>query len=136
MLAIQLVPLSDTASVEAIEKASKDGAPVAAVAFARLLEVPNRHAAALSALRGLSAREDSAARQSRRALAAAGDDSVAPALKKQLTDPVGWQRTRAALGLYRLGRGPSMATALADPDPTVRMAVACGILALEDHGST
>lgn len=129
ILAIQLAPLSDSAAIDALERAGKsDDAPVRVVALARLLEVPSKKATALAQLREIAQREDAAARQSRAALAVAGDQHAAPLLEKQLSDPDSFRRRQAAVGLYRLGHAAQMAQALADSDPTVRMSVACAVL--------
>lgn len=129
ILAIQLAPLSDSAAVDALERASKsEDAPVKVVALARLLEVPSKKASAIAQLREIAQHDDGAARQSRVALAVAGDQHAAPLLEKQLSDPDSGRRRQAAIGLYRLGLVARMAPALADSDPTVRMSVACAVL--------
>jgi HEAT repeat protein len=128
MLAIELVSVMDPSAVDALDHAAKSADPaVRAVALARLTEVPARRRAALGELEQLAKGNDGAARQARVALAAAGDASAAPLLERDLADAEPAFRTRAAVGLFRLGRPGAMASALADSDPSVRMSVACSV---------
>jgi hypothetical protein len=132
LLAIQLVPLSDPDGLAAVERAAKEPLGTARiVAWARLLESPAHRKDAVAQLTEASKGKDAAARQAVAALTASEDASVAGILLTELdgTDPS--QRERAALGLFRLGRATDMATALADPDPDVRLSVACSVLALD-----
>lgn len=129
VLAIRLTKETDAESIDAIEKAGTSDDPrVQVVALARLLEIPNRKSRALERLREIAQRRDGAARQARVALSVARDPAAAPLLEHQLADTDSAWRAQAALGLYRLGKAARMATALADPDPSVRMHVACAVL--------
>ncbi|HVU06098.1 MAG TPA: HEAT repeat domain-containing protein [Polyangiaceae bacterium] len=135
LVAIQVAPLSDPDVVPALRTAGKsEDAVVRVVALARLLEVRADRAAALAALETAAAGKDGAARQAAAALVAAGDPKAVPLLLPGLEgDEPAW-RELAAVGLFRLGRAPEMASALADSDPAVRLGVACSVLA-EDRPS-
>jgi HEAT repeat protein len=129
LVAIQVAPLSDPATLAAITQASNsDDRTVAVVAAARLLEDKGRRERARQQLVVWAKGTDGAARQAAAALVAVGDPSAAPFLTRDLTGyPAA--RERAALGLFRLGRPALMANTLADSDPGVRMGVACSLLA-------
>jgi HEAT repeat protein len=129
IVAIELVPLGDPATVPALDAAATTDDPsVRVVALARLLEVPARRAASQAALETVARGNDSAARQARVALAVAVDPMSVPLLQAELSSAGPSARERAAIALFRLGKPAEMAIALADPDPSVRMAVACGVL--------
>lgn len=129
LLAIQLVSVSDANVPPALEQASKSDDPtVRAVALARLLEIPARRKAATLELESMAKGKDGAARQARVALAVSGDAHAVPWLEQDLSAEDPGRRRAAALGLFRLGRSVSMAPALADSDPGVRMSVACSVL--------
>lgn len=133
--AIGFVPL-DLDGVAALDRAAKaDDPAVRIAALERLLEVPVRKAQALSALEELAKGTDGAARQAKGALARAGDERAAPLLEKDLAVGPPSHRREVAVGLFQMGRAPSMAASLADPDPSVRMSVACSVLADEDRSS-
>jgi len=126
VLAIRLGNPGAPLIVAALEKAAGGDDPaVAVVAWARLLEVPAQAARARQALRRVASQGNGAARQAQAALAAAGDESVVPALVRSISDKPAAVRLRAALGLFRLGHAARMASVLADSDPEVRMSVAC-----------
>ena len=117
----------------ALDRAAKaDDPSVKVAALERLLEAPARKAKALGTLEEVAKGKDSAARQAREALARAGDPRVAPLLEKDLAVGPPSYRRQVALGLFQMGRAPSMAASLADPDPSVRMSVACSVLAEGD----
>jgi hypothetical protein len=130
--AISFVSL-DADGLAALERASKaDDPSVRVAALERLLEVPSRKAKVLGTLEELAKGSDGAARQAREALARAGDQRAAPLLEKDLALGPPSYRRQVALGLFQMGRAPSMAVSLADPDPSVRMSVACSVLAEVD----
>jgi hypothetical protein len=79
----------------------------------------------------MAAGKEESARRARLALADAADASVESALRADLGAPAVPHRREAALGLIRLGRLSSAATALGDNDPSLRMEVACAILATD-----
>lgn len=127
--AIRLASVEDADLLAAVEKASKDEDPyVRVMAHAKLVLRPANREASLGELRKLAKLKGNEAVQARAALAAAGDASVAPALKTQLTDKSAEHRKLAARGLLRLGLYPEVATALGDESPDVRTAVACNVL--------
>lgn len=127
--AVSLVPL-DADGIAALDKAaSSDDSVVRVTALGRLLEVPARKAKALSSLEELAKGVNAAARQARDTLAGAGDQQAAPLLEKDLTVGSPGHRRKMAVGLFQMGRPGAMAAALADPDPSVRMSVACTVLA-------
>jgi hypothetical protein len=133
--AISFVSL-DAEGLAALDSAAKaDDPSVRVAALERLLEAPARQAKALSSLEELAKGSDGAARQAREALARAGDHRVAPLLEKDLAVGPPSYRRQVALGLFQMGRAPSMAASLADPDPSVRMSVACSVLAEEDSAA-
>jgi hypothetical protein len=132
MLAIQLVPLSDPEGLAVVERAAKEPRGAARiVAWARLLDSPAHRKDALAQLTDAARGKDAASRQAVAALAASEDASVTNLLLGELDGKDPAQRERAALGLFRLGRAPDMAGTLADPDPDVRLSVACSVLALD-----
>jgi len=129
--AVALVPL-DADGIGALDKAaSSDDAVVRVTALGRLLAVPARKARALSSLEALAKEANAAARQARDALAEARDPQAVPLLEKDLTVGSPGHRRKMAVGLFEMGRPGAMAAALADPDPSVRMSVACTILAAD-----
>jgi hypothetical protein len=152
-LAIALVPLFDPgeggrslpAVVEALVAAAEhDDLAVRVSALARLGERPERRSQALAKLRAMAAGQsarraetaneagkEESARRARLALADASDRSVEAALRVDLGSSLVPHRREAALGLIRLGRLPSAATVLGDDDPSLRMEVACAILAAD-----
>jgi HEAT repeat protein len=128
LVATDLVSLNDPAAVEALEAAAKSSDPIVRVAaFSRLLDVPAQRAGALAGLEAIAAGNDGAARQARISLAGAGDPQAAPFLERDLASSGPTSRAQAALALFRMGRAEKMAPALADPDPSVRMRVACSV---------
>jgi hypothetical protein len=128
--AIQLAPLPDTDVVASLDDAAAaDDLEVRVVALARLLDVPARRAATVPKLQAMAQGTDGAARQARLALAAASDPAAAALLEKDLFTGAPVYRERAAVALFRLGKASKMAPSLADPDPSVRMAVACSLVA-------
>lgn len=123
----------DADGLPALDRASKaDDPSVRVAALERLLEAPSRKAKVLGTLEDIAKGADGAARQAREALARAGDQRVAPLLEKDLAVGPPSYRRQVALGLFQMGRAPSMAASLADPDPSVRMSVACSVLAEGD----
>lgn len=130
-LSIQLVRL-EPASIAALDKATADNdAEVRALSLARLLDVPERRNASRDALRKLAAGTGHAAREARTALASIDDLTIETYFRRDLASVDPWERQLAAFGLVQLGRYGSAATALADDDGRVRMAVACRILSDE-----
>ncbi len=127
--AIRLASIEHAELLAAVEKASKDEDPyVRVMAHAKLVMRPSNREASLGELRKLAKSKGNEAVQARGALAAAGDTSVAPALRLQLVDKSTEHRKLAARGLLRLGLYPEVATALGDESPDVRTAVACNVL--------
>ncbi len=133
--AIALAPVGDADVVTALDVAAgADDPDVRIAALVRSLDVPARRAAALGKLQTTARGKDAAARQARLALAAAQDASVAPLLEQDLAQGGPAFRERAAIALFRLGKPGKMAPSLADPDPSVRMAIACSLAG--DRGPT
>jgi hypothetical protein len=133
--AIQLAPISDPGVLAAVDVASTSEDPdVRVAALSRSLDVPARRAAARTKLQAMAQQQDGAARQARLALAGALDGSVAPLLERDLGTGGPTSRELAAIALFRLGKPAKMAPSLADPDPSVRMAVACSVAG--EHGPT
>jgi hypothetical protein len=127
--AIALVPL-DADGVAALDRAAKsDDAQVRVTALERLLEVPSRKTQVLPVLESIARGADAASRQARDVLARAGDLRAIPLLEQDLTLGSPSHRRQVAIGLFQMGRPGAMAGALADPDPSVRMSVACSVLA-------
>lgn len=127
--ALRLASVEHTELLSAIEKASKDEDPyVRVMAHAKLVVVPKHRHTSLGELRKLAKLKGNEGVQARAALAAAGDASIAAALKLQLVDKSTEHRKLAARGLLRLGMYPEVATALGDESPDVRTAVACNVL--------
>lgn len=128
--AIRLASVENAELKAAVELASKDEDPyVRVMAHAKLVTLPQHQKASLAELRKLAKLPGNDGVQARAALAAAGDSSVAPALKLQLGDKSAEHRKLAARGLLRLGLYPEVATALGDESPDVRTSVACNVLA-------
>jgi hypothetical protein len=135
VVAIELAPLPDADTITALDKAGDADDPgVRVAALERLLQVPERRAAATRKLQGLARGTDGAARQARLALASAADPTVVPLLERDLLTGGPSFRERAAIALFRLGKASKMAPSLADPDPSVRMGVACSLVS--DNGPT
>ncbi|HEY3497644.1 MAG TPA: hypothetical protein VGK73_23260 [Polyangiaceae bacterium] len=129
LLAIGAVPLDSTA-LDAVRKAAKDADPgVRIAALERLLEVQGERARTLAALRDEAKPTAAAPDTARTALARAGDTSVAPELKKALASKDGQRRTEAGMSLLALGDYANAATLLGDGEASVRLAIACRILA-------
>jgi hypothetical protein len=130
--AVSFVSL-DADGLAALDRAAKaDDPSVRVAALERLLEAPDRKPKTLTTLEGMAMGADGAARQAREALARAGDVRVAALLEKDLAIGPPSYRRQLALGLFQMGRATSMAASLADPDPSVRMSVACSVLAEKD----
>lgn len=128
--ALRQAPLADERVRVAVEHVSRSANPdIAVLAWSRLLEEPAHSAAATNALRALAKKPIPAAAEARMSLAAAGDKSVVPELVAEAQSGAPWSRGRAAAALYRLGEPARAALTLADPDPGVRIATACGIVA-------
>ncbi|HEX3597226.1 MAG TPA: hypothetical protein VHU80_19090, partial [Polyangiaceae bacterium] len=126
--ALRLAPVNDADVLAALDLATASDDPdVRVSALARSLDVPSRRAAATAKLQAAARGRDAAARQARFALAEARDPSVAPLLEQDLTVGGASYRERAAIALFYLGKPGKMAPSLADPDPSVRMAVACSL---------
>lgn len=132
--AIAMSPLDDADVVVALDAASgSDDPDVQVAALTRSLDVPSRRATAAAKLQLLARGQDGAARQARLALAAARDASVVPLLEQDLATGGPSFRERAAIALFHLGKPARMAPSLADPDPSVRMAVACSLAGERGH---
>lgn len=71
---------------------------------------------------------ETVAHQARAALIAAGETSVIPTLKKNLSSATPAVREQAGSGLFRLGQHSASVTALGDQRGSVRTNVACAIL--------
>jgi hypothetical protein len=127
-LALLSLPLDEPA-IAAITGASRaTDEPVRVLALARLLEHPRTAPDARLRLVEMARGGTRAARQARAALAAAGDRGVFELLRRDLASRDAASRRSAALGLIRLGEAPVAADVLADPDPTVRLGVACTLI--------
>ncbi|HET9932410.1 MAG TPA: hypothetical protein VFQ35_17015 [Polyangiaceae bacterium] len=128
--ALQQAPVADERVRGAVERASRDANPnISVLAWSRLLEVPAHSAAATNALRIIAKKPIPAAAEARFTLASVGDASVVPELVAEAQSGAPWSRGRAAVALFRLGQPARAAATLADPDPGVRIATACGIVA-------
>ncbi len=128
-LAIRMAPLDDRDALEAIRKAAKAAdKKVAVMALARLHSVAKDRAESIKQLRVLAKEKGSVGEQARSALSAAGDQSVAPALRVDLKASEPGLRKLAAVNLARLGLYSEAASALGDSNPRVRTEVACRIL--------
>jgi DNA-binding ferritin-like protein len=128
-LALLVAPLSDARVAAAVERATHDANPeVSVIALSRSLDMPNRAADARKALRALVEKHSSAAAEARAALAFIGDRSVVPELVAEAQSGPPERRGAAAVALFRLGESARAAATLADSDPGVRIATACGIL--------
>jgi hypothetical protein len=126
--AIALAPVSDPGVLASLDVAAASADPdVRVAALSRSLDVPARRDAARAKLQSMAQLQDGAARQARLALAGALDGSVAPLLERDLGTGGPTSRQAAAIALFRLGKPAKMAPSLADPDPSVRMAVACSV---------
>jgi hypothetical protein len=135
VVAVELAPLPDPDVTVALDAAAdSDDLAVRVAALGRLLQVPARRAVAITKLEAAAKGVDGAARQARLTLASAADSSVAPLLEHDLVTGAPSFRERAAIALFRLGKASRMATSLADPDPSVRMGVACSLVS--DSGPT
>jgi hypothetical protein len=135
-VAIRLFPLSDARVEKAVAEATRhENLEVRVMALARSLDLPKLERQAAAELGKLAKGTDSVAVQARAALAAAGEASVAPLLVRDLGAPFAARRRVAALGLLRLERYASAATALADDDPRVRRAVACSALRMASRSA-
>lgn len=129
LLAIGAVPL-EASALEAVRKAAHDADPdVRIAALSRLLEVSAERNRALTALRDEAKRGAAARESARAALARAGDASVRPELQKALGSNDGQRRTEAGMSLLDLGDYRNAATLLGDGEASVRLAIACRILA-------
>jgi hypothetical protein len=128
LLAISTVPLEGP-GLDAVRKAANDADPsVKIAALERLLDVPGDRARAFGGLREAAKRGAADPDAARAALARAGDKSVAPELKRELSSREGARRTAAGMGLVALGDYGSAATLLGDGEANVRLAIACRIL--------
>jgi hypothetical protein len=135
ILAVEECPLTDPDAVAALARAAHSDDPVVrVVALARQLELPAERRTAQTALEQIAKSDDAAARQARLALSVAGDSSAIPLLEQDLAAAGPDGRARAALGLFRLGRPAFTAFSLADGDPSVRMSVACAVVAADASG--
>jgi hypothetical protein len=132
LLALATLPLKPHV-VPQVQKAATDAdSTVRAAALERLLEVPASRARAVEELRVLAKGKDGAAIEARAALATVGDRSVAPLLVKALAESDASRREAAGRSLLILGRYDQAATLLGDSDASVRVAIACTILAKTD----
>ncbi|MEO8901520.1 MAG: HEAT repeat domain-containing protein [Polyangiaceae bacterium] len=136
-LALNVAPLAgenETAIAEAAQKAS---AELRVVALSRLSAVPGRRTESLAALHHLANESASSEAELRvrdaavDALARAGDESVSASLVKNLKSADLQTRWHAAHALTSLGDYGNAATALADDDASLRVDLACTILARE-----
>jgi hypothetical protein len=129
LLALAMVPLEPRVLPQ-VQKAAKDAdASVRVAALDRLLEVPASKKPALEELRSLSKTRGTAAAAARHALATVGDRSVTPLLVKELAAEDPSSRQTAGRGLLALGNFDQAATLLGDADASVRVAIACTIIA-------
>ncbi len=132
--AIRLAPIDADVLASLDAAAASEDPDVRVAALSRSLDVPARRDGARARLQAMARSKDGAARQARLALAGALDPSVAPLLVGDMSSGGPAARELAALALFRLGKPEKMAPSLADPDPAVRMSVACSLAA--DRGPT
>jgi HEAT repeat protein len=129
LLALAMVPLEPRV-LSHVQKAAKDAdAGVRVAALSRLLDVPASKARATEELRTLSKTQGAAAAAARSALAEIGDRGVAPLLVKELSARDASSRQAAGRDLLALGSFGQAATLLGDADASVRVAIACNIIA-------
>lgn len=130
--ALRIAPLDDRLLLAAVVAASSDSDSfVRVAALSRLSTMENKRSEALVALQELAQGGQDVAVEARSALARAGDLSVIPALKEELQAPSARDRERAALDLIELDQLPSAAAELAATEPSVRLRVACTMLAAD-----
>ena len=128
-LAIMLAPSDEPRVAEALARAANDeNSAVRVMVWSLLVDNPQKRALALQKLRELAKRDDDAAFEARAALARAGDREMIPALSSEAQKGAPARRAPAAVALFRWGEPARAAVALADEDPGVRVATACGIL--------
>ncbi len=117
--------------LDAVRKAARDAdREVAVAALGRLLENPADETRAREALMTAARLETSSerlaiARRARWLLARAGDRRVQAWVEADAASSDPLARVEAARALVAMGRGSRVAPLLADPDPSVRMRVAC-----------
>lgn len=126
-LAIAMVPLGEPGIRELLEKLSKEAEPkVRVAALAKLAESSED---ASKRLGQIAASREPGADDAREAMARIGDRRVIKLLLEDAKSP-NRQRRRAALqGFLALDEAARAAFFMADPDPGLRTAAACGILA-------
>jgi HEAT repeat protein len=126
-LAILLAPLDHASVVPALRKIGDADPSVRVSALERLAGVPAERTRALGELRKL-VKGSSASEEANRALARAGDASVAPKFRTDLASKDELRREAAGRALLALGDYASAATLLGDGSADVRVATACTIL--------
>ncbi|HEX2733571.1 MAG TPA: HEAT repeat domain-containing protein [Polyangiaceae bacterium] len=116
-----------SALVEGLAQANDED--VAVLAAAALARDPAKRSQARQSLLGFAqSKRLWVARQARAALVVLGEQSLAAALKTELSSTRPEQRRQAAIDLLRLGRYADAATALADSAAAVRTQIACELL--------
>jgi HEAT repeat protein len=128
-LALLLAPSDPDLDKAKLALVDSDDPNAAVMAAAVLAPVAAHREVALKTLRKLAQhRRVLISRQARAALVVMGEQSLAPALKRELDSQSAERRRQAAVDLLRLGRSADVATALGDAAATVRTRVACAIL--------
>ncbi len=136
-LALRVLPMErpDTKPLLVAQTKNNDQ-EVALIAWARLLGSSSYEKPAQKALSEWARSDSHLAYQARAALAASADDRILPLLIRQSQDDDPETRQVAGYGLVRLGSWPYIARLLADPEPSVRHAVACRTVARAPQGSS
>jgi len=130
--AIRVIPLGDAAARAAVARATGDPDPsVALAALTRQLDAAptgSEWVAATKRLLALAEGSTTHALLAKGALARAGVPSIAPILQRDVRSRDSLLRESAGEGLIALGQRVRAAPLLADPDPQVRISVACALL--------
>jgi hypothetical protein len=127
-LAVLLVPLDHSASVDALRKTGEADPDVRVAALEKLASLPAERSRALAELEKL-AKRSSASEAASLALARSGDASVIAKFRADLASKDEFRREAAGRALLALGDYASAATLLGDGSADVRVATACTILA-------
>lgn len=127
--AIAMAPLTEPGFMELVEKLAEDGDPVVKVAALTKLSVhPKAGASAREKLGHLAVSDEPGAMEARTAMAAIGDRRVTRLLLNQAKSPKRSERESAMRSFVALDDVARAAFFLADPDPSLRMSTACGLL--------
>ncbi len=127
--AIAMAPLTEPGFLELVETLAEDGDPAVKVAaLTKLSAHPKTGASAREKLGHLAVSDEPGAMEARTAMAAIGDARVTRLLLKQAKSPKRSEREAAMRSFVALQDVARAAFFLADPDPSLRMSTACGLL--------